>query len=69
MSKLFNWRNKEVILRDEKTHLRFDIGDVVKTFRGNVETIKYIEPPHKPSASGKVNNYYAGVYGLEFVEI
>jgi len=39
------------------------------SFRGERSVITSMAPPHKSSASGYVNNYYAGVYNLEFVEL
>lgn len=64
-----NYNEKEVKLvcintGDEKT-----FGDEVTSFRGEVVTIKSMRPPHKSSSSGFVNNFYAGVYDLKYVEV
>jgi len=66
MRKLYRWDNKEVELVHETTGKVFKEGDAVTSFRGEPDVIRYIEPPHKSSASGRVNNYYAGVYDLKF---
>lgn len=44
-------------------------GDSIVSFRGVSTTVNFVEPPHKPSASGKVNGYYASVYNLKWEEI
>lgn len=64
-----NYRNKEVILVDTNTGKEVKIGDTITTFRGNKEIAKFFQPPHKSSASGKVNNYYASVYNCKYKEI
>jgi hypothetical protein len=64
-----NYRNKEVIIINADTEKQVNIGDPITSFRGEQTTVKFCEPPHKPSASGKVNGYYAGVYNLKYVEI
>lgn len=63
-----NWNGKEVKLVCEKTGVEKTFGDKVLSFRGDVVTIKSMRPPHKESASGYVNNFYAGVYGCIYVE-
>ena len=64
-----NYLNKEVILIDITTGKQVKQGDPIVSFRGNKDTVRFCEPPHKPSASGKVNGYYASVYNLKYVEI
>ena len=64
-----NYNGKEVKLVCESTGVEKNIGDEVLSFRGDLVTIKSMQPPHKSSASGYVNNFYAGVYNLEFVEL
>lgn len=72
--KLYNWRNKEVKLVNRLTGEEVRKGDTIYFSKhgnsaGQSATLESIEPPHKPSASGKVNYYYASVFDLEFVEI
>jgi hypothetical protein len=64
-----NWRNKEVQLVNETTGVRVSTGDTITSFRGQQSIVRDVEPPHKPSASGRVNGYYASVWGLKFVEL
>lgn len=64
-----NWRNKEVQLINEKTGEVVNKGDIIVTFRGERSILREAYPPHKPSASGRVNGYYASVWGLKFVEL
>ena len=64
-----NYNGKEVKLVCASTGVEKSIGDTVLSFRGELATIKSMRPPHKSSASGYVNNFYAGVYNLEFVEL
>jgi len=64
-----NWRNKEVQLIEESTGQVVNKGDVITTFRGETSIVRDVNPPHKPSSSGRVNGYYASVWGLKFVEV
>ena len=78
-----NWNNKEVICINSTTGQQVNIGDEVTTFRGKKRIVKSFEPPHKPSANGRiysycpsnddekpfVNGYYASVFGCEYVEV
>lgn len=64
-----NWRNKEVQLIEELTGKVINKGDTIFTFRGEESIVRDVYPPHKPSASGRVNGYYASVWGLKFVEL
>mgnify|MGYP001340806443 CR=1 FL=1 len=64
-----NYNGKEVKLVCASTGVEKSIGDTVLSFRGELATIKSMRPPHKSSASGYVNNFYAGVYNLTFVEL
>ena len=64
-----NYRDKEVKLVNTNTGKEVKIGDTVTSFRGETTTVKYVRPPHKPSACGYVNDYYAGVQDCEFVEV
>ncbi len=64
-----NYRNIKVKLVNITTGKEVNIGDEVTCFRGNKAIVKFINPPHKPSSSGYVNNYYSGVYNCKFVEI
>jgi hypothetical protein len=64
-----NYRNKEVKLVSNETGKEVKVGDQITTFRGEVETLQNMRPPHKSSSSGYVNNYYATVYDCKFVEI
>lgn len=63
-----NWNGKEVKLVCDKTGVEKTFGDTVLSFRGDVVTIKSMNPPHKEGSSGFVNNFYAGVYGCKYVE-
>jgi hypothetical protein len=64
-----NYNGKEVKLVCESTGVEKSIGDTVLSFRGELATIKSMRPPHKSSSSGFVNNFYAHVYNLKFVEL
>jgi hypothetical protein len=74
-----NYAGNEVILVDKATGKEVKFGDKVVTSRGVNDVVRGIYPlndvvrgiypPHKPSSSGKVNMYYASVYGLEFREV
>ena len=64
-----NYRGKQVQLVNETTGVRVLIGDTITSFRGQRAIVREVEPPHKPSASGRVNGYYASVWGLKFVEL
>jgi len=64
-----NYNGKEVKLVCESTGVEMSIGDTVLSFRGERSVITSMAPPHKSSASGYVNNFYAGVYNLKFVEL
>ena len=64
-----NYRDKEVKLVNTNTGKEVKIGDTVTSFRGETATVRYVRPPHKSSASGYVNDYYASVYDCEFVEV
>ena len=64
-----NYRGKEVKLVCSSTGVEMSVGSEVLSFRGERSVITSIAPPHKSSASGYVNNYYASVYNLEFVEL
>ena len=61
-----NYRGKEVKLVCSSTGVEMSVGSEVVSFRGERSVMA---PPHKSSASGYVNNFYAGVYNLEFVEL
>lgn len=65
--KLFDYLDRPVKLVNRTTGEEVKLGDEITTFRGDTQRCKWIEPPHKPAASGKVNNYYASVFNLEFV--
>lgn len=64
-----NYNGKEVKLMCVYTGIEKKLGDVVVNFRGEEGIISSMRPPHKSSASGYVNNFYAGVYDLEYVEV
>ena len=64
-----NYKGNPVKLVDATTGAEVKPGDQIITFDGEVHTYRYAQPPHKPSANGKVNNFYASVYNLKFVEI
>ena len=44
----------------------------MKSFRGEVATLKELHAPHKPSSEGHVTttlgHHYVSVYGLEWVD-
>ena len=48
-------------------------GDIVRSFRGDTDTVISGRPPNKPSSSGFVNTtggeYYAHIYGLKWVKV
>ena len=64
-----NYNGKEVKLVCASTGDERNIGDEVMSFRGDLVTIDSMNPPHKSSVSGYVNNFYAHVYNLKFVEL
>jgi hypothetical protein len=64
-----NYRNKEVILINSTTKEQVHIGDKVTTFRGEVHTLRSMNPPHKSSSTGRANNFFPSVYNLEFKEL
>ena len=64
-----NYNGKEVKLVCESTGDEKNIGDTVLSFRGDLVTIGSMQPPHKESASGYVNNFYANVYNCKYVEL
>lgn len=64
-----NYNGKEVKLMCVYTGIEKKLGDPVVNFRGEESVISSMRPPHKSSASGYVNNFYAGVYDLEYVEV
>jgi hypothetical protein len=64
-----NYKGNPVKLVDATTGKEVKPGDEITTFRGEVDIYRYAQPPHKESASGKVNDYYASVYNLKFVKI
>jgi len=64
-----NYRGKEVKLVCSSTGVEMSVGSEVVSFRGERSVITSMAPPHKSSASGYVNNFYASVYNLEFVEL
>ena len=64
-----NYRWKEVKLVCLSTGVEMSVGSEVLSFRCERSVITSMAPPHKSSASGYVNNYYAHVYNLEFVEL
>jgi len=64
-----NYRNKEVKLVHVPTGKSLTFGDTITDFRGETTTISSMNPPHKSSSVGFVNNFYASVYFCEYVEI
>ncbi len=64
-----NYNGKEVKLVCSSTGVEMSVGSEIVSFRGERSVITSMAPPHKSSASGYVNNYYASVYNLEFVEL
>ena len=64
-----NYNGKEVRLVCEKTGVEKSIGDTVLSFRGEQSVITSMAPPHKSSAVGYVNNFYANVYNCKYVEV
>jgi len=65
-------------LVNKDTGAEVKVGDTVTSFRGEKAIVKYLEPPHKPSASGRVyvtqegmtgqQGFYASVFGLKYVD-
>lgn len=54
-----------------------ELGDVVRSFRGDQGVVHHFVPPHKPSSSGHVSvrvdthqemYNYVGVWGLEWID-
>lgn len=69
MSALKNYRNMPVKLVHTPTGKSLTFGDTITDFRGETTTISSMNPPHKSSSVGFVNNFYANVYDCEYVEI
>lgn len=67
--KLFDYANKEVKLINQTTGEEVRKGDTITTFRGEEQICRYINPPHKSSSVGHVNNFYASVFNLKFVRV
>jgi hypothetical protein len=49
------------------------VGDKVTSFRGKDYTVKRLESPHKPSASGRIyteegDSFYVTVFDCKFVD-
>lgn len=53
----------------DKTGNPVNRGETITDFRGESDILESARAPHKPSSTGHVNNFYAGVYGLKWVEI
>ena len=68
-NKLVNYRNMPVKLVHVPTGKSLTFGDTITDFRGETTTISSMNPPHKSSSAGFVNNFYASVYFCEYVEI
>tara|TARA_Y100000114_G_scaffold86296_1_gene79839 strand:- start:4599 stop:4799 length:201 start_codon:yes stop_codon:yes gene_type:complete len=66
---MIDYAGRKVALVDANTGVEIKKGDAIVTFRGKSDEVRFIEPPHKPSASGRVNGFYASVYGLKFVVV
>ena len=64
-----NYNGKEVKLVCLSTGVEKGIGDTVLSFRGEQSVITSMAPPHKSSAVGYVNNFYANVYNCKYVEV
>lgn len=60
---------KQFRLINKDTGGEVNEGDSIVSFRGEATKVNYAQAPHKPSANGKVNGYYASVYNLEWQEI
>lgn len=60
---------KKFKLVNKDTGIEVNEGDDIVSFRGEATKVNYAQAPHKPSANGKVNGYYASVYNLEWQEI
>lgn len=60
---------KQFRLINKDTGTEVNEGDDIMSFRGEASTVNYGEAPHKPSANGKVNGYYASVYDLKWEEV
>lgn len=70
---------KQFQLVNKQTRLAVDRGAIVTDFRGDQAELVTGRAPHKPSSSGHVTTRrdgveydgesYAGVYGLEWVEL
>lgn len=44
------------------------IGERITDFRGDEDVVESARPPHKPEAAGYVNDFYASVFGLKWIE-
>ncbi len=52
-----------------KSGQQVEITHEVVDFRGDTEVVTSIRAPHKSCSEGHVNEFYAGVFDLKFVEV
>ncbi len=68
-------------LINESTGKEVNIGDIVKSSRGELSKVTFFRPPHKPGSTGKISvkrydstgyasaaEYGVGVFGLTWIE-
>ena len=64
-------KNKWTLVHKD-TSAPVQVGETVKSFRGDEQIVLGGTPPHKPSSSGKVwvenAEYYPDVFGLKWIE-
>lgn len=65
---MLDYRGKQVKLVNKSTGIEVKKGDEVTSFRNEKTTVRSIEPPHKSSATGKINGFYTTVYNCIFVD-
>jgi hypothetical protein len=71
------YNNQTMMLVNATTGMPVHVGDVARTFRGEVVTVLGGSPPHKPESTGRVQveidghdmEYYPGVIDAKWIEV
>ncbi len=68
MTEWTGYAGKKFNLIRKATGEEVKLGDPIVDFRGDKDTAGSIRAPQKESSNGHVNNMYAKVFDLKFVE-